>query len=158
MAGMHELFGEGMEKVLRDRDEFTLFFNAIGLWLNQEIDTVNSNSGQHSIDGASRRALIGETGFRKLLTEPTFELRSNDGCTGFVRLSLLTSSIETEIDDPRPAHGNGDRTLNFRMENTEKGAKAFRLEIKDGNPIETELQAQEVAKIVVDGVVRGYFV
>lgn len=156
--GMFGLFGEAMEKFHRDKEEFTLFFNAVGLWLNREIDKVNSNPNEQSIEGVSKRALIGKSGVRKLLTEPAFELTSSDGHTGFVRLSLLTSAIEAEIEDPRSTQVEGDRSLNFRLENTPKGAKAFRPENRNGNPIKTELQPEEVAKIVVDAVARGYFI
>ncbi|HEY2466664.1 MAG TPA: hypothetical protein VGI45_02330 [Terracidiphilus sp.] len=157
-SGIFGLFGEAMEKFHRDDEEFTLFFNAVGLWLNREIDEVNSGWAEQSIEGVRRSALKGKTGVRKLLTEPTFELTANDGCTGFVRLSLLTSAIEVEIEDASSTQADGDRRSNFRLKNTQKGAKAFCLEKKNENPIEAELQPEEVAKIVVAAVVRGYFI
>ena len=156
--GIFGQFDEAMEKFHRDSCEFTLFFNAVGFWLNREIDEVNSNSSEQSIEGVIRRALIGKTGVRKLLTEPTFELTSNHGCKGFVRLSLLTSSIETEIHGPQPVQDEAIQNLNFRLKNLEGSAKAFRLEMKNGNSVEDELLAEDVAQIVVEAVVRGHFV
>lgn len=155
-SGIFGLFGEAMEKFHRDDEEFTLFFNAVGLWLNREIDKVNSNSNRQAIEGVSRKALKGKTGVRKLLTEPTFELTTKDGRSGSVRLSLLTCAIEAEIGDARSTQT--DQSLGFRLENTQKGARAFGLEKKNGKSSGTELQPDEVAKIVVDAVVRGYFI
>ncbi|MGA7242439.1 MAG: hypothetical protein WBX19_04610, partial [Terracidiphilus sp.] len=60
--GIFGQFGEAMEKFHRDDDEFSLFFNAVGLWLNQEIDKVNSDSNAQSIEGVSKRALKGKKG------------------------------------------------------------------------------------------------
>lgn len=157
-SGIFGLFGEAMEKFHRDDDEFILFFNAVGLWLNRDIDKVNSNSSVQAIEGVRRRVLMGKAGVRKLLTEPTFELTSDDGRAGAVRLSLLTSAIEAEIEDSNSARTCGDRSLKFRLKNSQKGAKAFRLEKKGGNPNETGLQPEDVARIVVEAVVRGYFV
>ena len=157
-SGMFGLFGDEMEKFERDADEFKLFFNALGLWLNREIDKINSSSNVQSIEGVRRRALMGKAGVRKLLAEPTFELTTDGGRTEAVRLSLLTTAIEAEIEDSRSALADGDRSLGFRLKNSKDGAKAFRVDNKSGRPSEIGLQPEEVAKVLVEAAVRGHFV
>jgi hypothetical protein len=152
------MFGKGMETFHKDSEAFKLFFNAVGLWLNREIDLINVNSGEASITGTTKRALVGKTGLRKLIAEPTFELVNESGRTGFVRLSLIEFVIEAEIDDPESIAVDEKRNIRFRLENCETGAKAFKIETIEGLPQETEFGPQELAKNVVAGVVRGYFV
>jgi len=157
-SGIFGQFDEVMETFHRDDDEFTLFFNAVGLWLNREIDEVNSSSSAKSIEGVRKRALMGKAGVRKLLAEPVFELTTDAGRSGAVRLSLLTTALEAEIEDSRFARAGVNRSLRFRLKNSANGAKAFRVEANGGNPNETGLQPEDVAKIVVEAMVRGYFI
>jgi hypothetical protein len=71
---------------------------------------------------------------------------------------LVESAIEAEIDDAEPIAVNENRNIRFRLENRESGARAFKIEMKEGLPQEMEFGPQELAKSVVAGVVRGYFV
>jgi hypothetical protein len=157
-SGVFGMFGEAMEKFHRDDDEFALFFNAVGFWLNREIDEVNSQSGERSIKGVSRMALKGKAGVRKLLAEPTFQLTAGNERTGFVRLSLLTSLIEAEIEDTSPVQPGRPLSMKFRLKNLNQGGRAFRIQGDDRDSTGSELRAEQVAKVVVEAVIRGYFV
>jgi hypothetical protein len=151
VANPEELFRRA-HAAMENYEGFKLFFKAVELWINQEIDIENARFGQAEICGATKAARAG-----LFAGEPLLEIQCGPRRTGFVRLNMLDDVIEVEIDDRETHPLPFRRDTRFRLENQESGAKAFMIGTVDGSTAETEMGPREIAQVVVAGVVRGYF-
>jgi hypothetical protein len=147
-------FSKRARAAIENHQEFKLFFHAVELWVNQEIDVENAKRGKAQVSGATKIA-----GKSRFLGERSLEIRfgSQRGC--FLSLNPLDSAIEAEIDGDQMESFElpSKRETRFRLENHESGAKAFMIGTVDGSTAETEMGPREIAQVVVAGVVRGYF-
>ncbi len=150
MANPEELFNRA-HAAMENYEEFKLFFKALELWINQEIDIENARLGRVEICGGTKANRAG-----LFAGEPLLEIQFG-ARTGFVRLNMLDDAIEVEIDDHVPEPLRLRRDVRFRLENQESGAKAFMIESGNGETTEKEVGPRDLAQTVVSGLVRGYF-
>jgi hypothetical protein len=149
VANPEELFNRA-HAAMENYEEFKLFFKAVELWINQEIDIENARHGRADICGGTRANRAG-----LFAGEPLLEIQFG-ARTGFVRLNMLDDVLEVEIDDREAEPLPLRRDVRFRLEN-QSGAKAFMIESGNGETTEKEVGPRELAQTVVAGVVRGYF-
>jgi len=137
---------------IENYEEFKLFFNAVGLWINQEIDIENNRWAKAELVGATK-APVKKAAF----SNPLLEIRYGARRTCFVSFNRMSSTVEAEIEDTEPCERPGKRETRFRLENQPAGAKAFVIDSENGSTAENEMGPRDVAKTVVAGAVRGYF-
>ena len=140
-----------MNQFLRDGEQFTSLFNAVGLWINKAIDQANAKRNKEVIAGATKRAQS-----RRFLFDPTLEISVGEHRKCFVSLRMSASVIDAEIDDVESGGPIG-KSIRFRLENDSTGPKAFLIDSSDPRPKENEIGPQQIAEMVVAGALRGHF-
>ncbi len=150
MADPDELFRRAHDWA-ESYENFKLFFNAVGLWINQEIDIENSKLGIARLVGATKRP-VKKVG----LSSPILEIKYGER-TCLVSFNRRVPAIEANIEDTESSDLSERRETRFRLDNQQSGARALMIESANGETAEKVAGPQEVAKAVVVGVVRGYF-
>lgn len=159
---------ERAKNVLENRQDFAIFFGAVGLYLDQEIERANAGIGEEGDQGGLiRRGRMKKPAFARAYWDRTsFEL--NIGATRTCTLSLSgpfdkqlkpsASFIEASLQSQRGDRGNfAEEQVSFLLESRLSGAKAYRVG-RDGRPQpQTEFGPAEIAETVVTGMVRGHF-
>jgi hypothetical protein len=137
--------------MMEDYEGFKLFFKAVELWINQEIDIENSQLGINPICGAKSNPP------ERFPWNSQLEINFGPNRICSVTLSSLGSAIEVEIHDEGPGEPQSRRQARFRLENLKSGVTAFMIDSANGEPAEREVGPKEIAQEVVAGVVRGHF-
>lgn len=159
---------ERAKNILENRQDFAIFFGAVGLYLDQEIEKANAGIGEEGDQaGLIRRGRIKKPAFARAFWDRT-SLELNMGAVRTCTVSLSgpfdkqlkpsASVIEANLQSERGDHGNpAEERISFLLENRLSGTKAYRVG-RDGRPLpQTEFGAAEIAETVVTGMMRGHF-
>jgi hypothetical protein len=154
--------------VVENRQEFAIFFGAVGLYLDQEIEKANAGIDKAG-DGSKliqRGRIKPPAPARAWFGNTLLELKFGAMRTCTLSLSgtldrklqpcasLIEAKLQSERrDQPNPAEEN----ISFLLEKRLSGTKAYRVG-PDGRPQpQMEFGAPEIAQTIVTGIVRGHF-
>ncbi len=152
--------------VVENRLAFGIFFGAVGLYLDQEIEKANAGAGNEAARLIRRGRMKKPVPAREWFGSKSMELKMGQVRTCTLSLSGIcdadlkprASLIEADLESEENSAGDIRRErIAFVLESRLSGTVAYRAG-PDGHPRpQEEFGAPEIAQTVVNGMLRGHF-